>query len=107
MNERPIEETERTTKVITIRKNPDSFEYGKSGNRVKVYFDGENPKSLIKKIKNVQNALETMGMSAPDSSVGNKKFVKYGDDTMSEEEKEETKKKLDEKSRKELEDFGS
>jgi len=72
-------EPDRVTRVVTERKNSDSFEYGRSGNRVKVYFDGDNPETLKKKLSNIKEALSDVGLINPDSSYGESKSVKVSE----------------------------
>jgi hypothetical protein len=56
--------TEQNQMVITKQERPNSYEFGKAGNRFKLYF--EDAKDLVKKIKELKECGFDMSDAYPD-----------------------------------------
>jgi len=71
---------DKNTRVYTETVNPDSIEIGRAGNRIKIYYDANNPETLRKKLENTKKVLQEAGLEPPDESTGKKSRVykKYG-----------------------------
>jgi hypothetical protein len=66
---------EKHVLFVNEKKFPHSFEYGKAGKRLKLYFD--TPETLKKLIRDVEEALAETGINAP-KPTDNPSMRKYG-----------------------------